>query len=313
MDKDLLIKYIKGDATDTEKAAIVEWLDADRENMKEFRTMQKLYLYTLWQDEAPGETKGHSSRNSKLRFLSIELLKVAAVFAIAFLSIQHYYQGGNPTEPVVMQSLFVPAGQRAQLTLADGTSVWLNANTTLTFPNRFDGKKREVQLTGEGYFDVQHDSLRPFYVKTNHYNVKVWGTEFNVLAYPERDFFETALLAGSVEVMVAGKENGVLIEPNQRLYTKGQKMVKAPITHFKHFLWREGIISFENESFVEMVRKLELYFDLTIEVKNREILKYQCTGKFRTKDGVEHILKVLQLSNQFSFKIDHRLNKVTIN
>ncbi|MGV8829051.1 MAG: FecR domain-containing protein [Breznakibacter sp.] len=313
MERELLIKYLQGDATDHEKTEVVAWLDVDPANMKEYHALQKLYLYTLWHESPKVGVENKPVQRISIKRFSIEILKVAAVFALAFFAFHQLYPKKEKEEAVVMQTLFVPAGQRAQLTLADGTSVWLNANTTLTFPNRFDGKKREVKLAGEGYFDVVHDSLRPFYVKTTRYDVKVWGTEFNVMAYAERGFFETALLAGSVEVMVAGKENGVLIEPNQRLYTKGQKMVKAPISHFKHFLWREGIISFENESFVEMVRKLELYFDLTIEVKNREILKYQCTGKFRTKDGVEHILKVLQLSNQFSFKIDHRLNKVTIN
>lgn len=313
MERELLIKYLQGDATDQEKTEVVAWLDAAPANMKEYHALQKLYLYTLWHEGSNASVENEPAQRINFKRISIELLKVAAVFAIAFLAFHQFYPKKDKEEAVVMQTLFVPAGQRAQLTLADGTSVWLNANTTLTFPNRFDGKKREVKLAGEGYFDVVHDSIRPFFVKTTRYDVKVWGTEFNVLAYPERDFFETALLAGSVEVMVAGKENGVLIEPKQRIYTKGQKMVKAPITHFKHFLWREGIISFENESFVEMVHKLELYFDLTIEVKNREILKYQCTGKFRTKDGVEHILKVLQLRNKFSFKIDHRLNKVTIN
>lgn len=313
MERELLIKYLQGDATNGEKAEVVAWLDADQANMKEYHALQKLYLYTLWHESPKDSVENKPVRRISIKRFSIEFLKVAAVFAIAIFAYHQLELKNEKEEAVVMQTLFVPAGQRAQLTLADGTSVWLNANTTLTFPNRFDGKKREVLLAGEGYFDVVHDSIRPFFVKTTRYDVKVWGTEFNVMAYADRGFFETALLAGSVEVMNSGKDKGEMLEPNQRLYTKGQQVVKAPITHFKHFLWREGIISFEDESFVDMVLKLELYFDVTIEVKNQEILKYQCTGKFRTKDGVEHILKVLQLSNQFSFKIDHQLNKITIN
>lgn len=77
-----------------------------------------------------------------------------------------------------------------------------------------------------------------------------------------------------------------MLEPNQRLYTKGQQVVKAPITHFKHFLWREGIISFENESFVEMVRKLELYFDVTIEVKIKRFSNISLPGNSEPKMGL---------------------------
>jgi len=79
-----------------------------------------------------------------------------------------------------------------------------------------------------------------------------------------------------------------------------------------HQLWKEGIISFQDESFTELVNKLQLYFDMKIEVKNDKILNYRCTGKFRTKDGVEHILKVLQLRNKFDYTIDEKTNTIII-
>ena len=103
-----------------------------------------------------------------------------------------------------------------------------------------------------------------------------------------------------------------MINPNERIFLENNHLVRAPISHFNHFLWKDGLISFDDESFPEMVSKLELYFDLKIDIKNDKILNNRYTGKFRTKDGVDHILRVLQLSNQFKFKIDEKLNLITI-
>ena len=315
MDKGLLIRYIQGDATDREKEMIVTWLDSDSEHMREYLALRKLFDITNWQDGAEVVT-GHKGQK---RFLSLNggrllksLARVAAIFLVAFLVLR-YLMPGVGSSAIVMQTIHVPAGQRAEITLVDGSHVWLNANTTLTFPSRFTREARSVRLRGEGYFDVKTDKGCPFYVKTDRFDVRVWGTEFNVRAYPDQGIFETALLEGSVEILKPGAGKGVFIQPDERLFLREGKMMRAPITHFNHFLWRKGIISFDNEAFPELVKKLELYFDLTIEVRNKRISNYRCTGKFRTKDGVEHILKVLQLSNDFKFKIDDKKNVIVIN
>ncbi|NEW84464.1 MAG: DUF4974 domain-containing protein [Mariniphaga sp.] len=315
MNTQLLLKYIEGDATDHEKAEITNWLDSDPENMREFLAIRKLNDISIWQ-ESHDVQQVQKSDTKIIRWswtrITAEALKIAAVLLVAVVGTRYVYQKPIRIDPVVMQTLHVPAGQRAELTLTDGTKVWLNAKTTLTFPNQFSDQIREVQLDGEGYFDVTSNKSRPFIVKTRKYDVKVWGTEFNLMAYSGKGIFETSLLEGSVEVLKTGSAQGVLIQPEQRIFEENNQLVIAPIIHANHFLWKEGIISFDNESFPEMVRKLELYFDLMIEVKNDKILKYRCTGKFRTKDGVEHILKVLQLSNKFSFEIDEKQNVITI-
>jgi ferric-dicitrate binding protein FerR (iron transport regulator) len=159
---------------------------------------------------------------------------------------------------------------------------------------------------------VAGNKSKPFIVKTEKYDIKVLGTKFNLMAYSGKGIFETSLLEGSVEVLNSGGSKGILIKPNEQIFQKNGQLIITSIINMNHFLWKEGIISFENEYFPELVKKLELYFDLKIAVKNDKILKYRCTGKFRTKDGVEHILKVLQLSNKFSYKVDDKQNIITI-
>ena len=313
MNKELLIRYITGDSTELEKSSMAEWLDADPENMREFLAFRKLYDITLWHEENKDfQMTKPSDSTFRLRNFAFELLKVAAIFAIAFLGIRYLQTTLPVVEPVAMQTIHVPAGQRAELTLTDGTKVWLNAKTTFIFPNHFSANSRNVTLDGEGYFEVSGNKKQPFIVKTDKYNVKVWGTQFNLMAYTGNPIFETSLLEGSVELLSPGTDKGLLIHPNERIYLENNRLVRASISDFNHFLWKDGLISFDNESFPEMAEKLELYFDLKINLKNDRILNNRYTGKFRMKDGVEHILKVLQLSNKFRFKIDEKLNLITI-
>lgn len=315
MNTELLIKYIEGDATESEKVSITKWLDSDPENMKEYLALRKLHDITIWQTSTISKPKQETNGKNQSRLWRIgssEVLKYAAVLIVAIFVSRFVFPELKSVEKVAMQSLYVPAGQRAEIALADGTKVWLNANTTLTFPNQFSGKTREVSINGEGYFDVVTNKQKPFIVKTDKYNIKVWGTKFNIMAYSGNATFETALFEGSVEVLKTIGSKGVLIQPDQRIFEQNDQLTIAPITDMNHQLWKEGIISFQDESFTDLVNKLQLYFDIKIEVKNDKILTYQCTGKFRTKDGVEHILKVLQVRNKFEYRIDEKTNTITI-
>ncbi len=314
--KELLLKYINGDCTDQEKVKITNWLDSNPANMKEYLALRKLNDITIWQTNP--DVKQQQTAKEKVFIWSwnkyyTEILKIAAVFLIGILVSRYFLSDVISQSPsIAMQTLYVPAGQRAELTLEDGTRVWLNAKTTLTFPNHFSEKTREVRLDGEGFFDVTSSKAKPFIVNTGKYNIKVWGTTFNLMAYSGSETFETSLLEGSVEILKPGYDNGVMLKPNEQLFFRAGNMVIAPIKNMDHFLWKEGVISFDNETFTELVKKLELYFDLDIDLKNEKILNYRCTGKFRMRDGVEHILKVLQLSNHFTYHIDNKQNKIII-
>lgn len=312
--KELLLKYIEGNCTDQEKVEISNWLDSSPENMNEYMALRKLYDISVWQikPDIQAEQKSKVPLWSR-KTLYVEIFKVAAIFIFALLIIRYALPEFVPSNEIAqMQTLHVPAGQRAEITLGDGTQVWLNAKTTLTFPTQFLGNKREVKLDGEGFFDVTHNKSKPFIVSTTKYDVKVWGTKFNLIAYSSRKNFETSLLEGSVEVLKEGNSNGILLKPNEQVKLRNNQLVLSSVDDMDQFLWREGIISFDNTTFSELINKLELYFDFQIEVRNPKALNYRFTGKFRMKDGVEHILKVLQIKNKFNYRIDEKLNKIII-
>lgn len=314
MDQNILHRYIAGDATQQEKEEVARWLDADKKNMKEFLAERKLYDISIWQEEqirVAGKV-ALDKKQQTLRTVAIGLSKIAAIFILAFTLAYTFLLDKSVTEPASMQTIFVPPGQRAELTLTDGTKVWLNAKTTFTFPNKFTADGRNVTLDGEGYFDVTKDPQKPFIVKTKQYDIKVLGTEFNVTAYSASSSFETSLIRGAVEVSSSTSQAKMTLQPNTRTYVENGILKKGAIEHDTYFLWKEGLICFYDEPVDKMIEKLELYYDVKIDVQNKELLRNRYSGKFRTKDGVEHVLKVLQLNNKFTYTKDNDLNLITI-
>lgn len=189
----LLQRYIRGKVSEEERLKVVSWLDESPDNMREFLALRKLYDISLWHTDTEQKTL-HKKFIPTIRRIAIETLKIAAIFLIGIFVTKQFVE--QKVEDIQIQTIHVPTGQRAELTLADGTHVWLNSRSTLKFPNKFGTNKRNVELNGEGYFSVHHDKKRPFTVQTEKYAIHVLGTEFNVKAYHNSPLFETALLKG---------------------------------------------------------------------------------------------------------------------
>ena len=314
MNPELLQKYIAGDATSQEKESVMRWVNESPENMRQYMAMRKLNDISIWR--TPPQTNIHVTETKPIsRRLWTEVMKIAAVAALVFAA-SHFFLSTRQTlsDSGTLQSIYVPAGQRVELLLADSTKVWLNSRSTLSFPKTFDKDNRIVRLDGEGYFAVTPDSKRPFIVETSKYDIKVLGTEFNVIAYAENDYWETALLEGSVEIYVPDSNIGsIRLEPNSQLSLRDTKLSKNPISRFDYFLWREGLICFNDLSISEIFEKIQMYYDVDIIVNNTNILKNRYTGKFRASDGVEHVIKVLRLNTRFSYTKNDETNTIIIN
>ena len=309
---ELLQKYIAGNASEKESQRIMEWLREDEQHLREYKRQRKLYDITLWQTKSPVDIQ--QEKKDPLRRVLDVIVRIAAVIVFTVATTYFYTHHVLQDKEENMQTVVVPAGQHAELYLADGTHVWLNSGSRLTFPGRFSKKVRHVELDGEGYFKVSSNIKQPFIVGTNRCNIRVLGTEFNVLAYEKDSIWETALLEGAVEILVPGSNNsGMRLEPNMMASLKGNRLVKGRIKEADYFLWREGLLCFNDISVRDMIEKLKLYYGVDIVVNNTRILKNRYTGKFRTKDGVEHVLKVLKLNNKFTYTKNDETNVITIN
>ena len=196
MNQELLLKYIAGKASQQEKEEVATWIDADAANLKEFISLRKSYDAFLWQDTDEFSKKTKSTFS--LSPVTQRILRIAAVFVLTF-GLSYMMLQFLSKEDIEMQTVYVPAGQRTLVTLADGTTVWVNGQSTLTFPSRFSSSVRNVELDGEAYFDVRKDARKQFIVSTAHQSaIKVLGTKFNVKAYKESDEVVTTLIDGTL-------------------------------------------------------------------------------------------------------------------
>ena len=302
---------MEGSITAEEVETVVDWLDADEKHVKEFMTLHKLYDISILNQSTQGRKKEKVAR-TVFRRIVIELLKVAAIALILF-SGNFLLQKDDQMESLPsFQTLYVPAGQRAELILPDSTKVWLNANSKLVYPSSFKEGIRQVELDGEAYFDVRHNGDNPFVVRTKSMNVTVLGTEFNVSAYSGIEEFNIALLRGSVELNSPDLSRKYRMTAGEQVLYRDGKYVSDQIGSMDYFKWKEGLLSFNNQPIHVIIEKLRLYYDIRIEVADLPFLKERYSGKFRVKDGIEQVLKVLQLEHKFTYVKDNELNLITI-
>ena len=305
MNKDILYKFFEGNASFEEEAAVKQWMEESAENRLAFLKERKLFdaMLLLGNEEIIKNGKKRFSIN--LSSLRTELIKIAAVVAITLGGSYFYYQSSLEKELMAMQTITVPAGQRINITLVDGTNVWLNARTSLSYPVKFGKNNRQVVLDGEAYFDVTKDKSKPFIVQTDNYNVEVLGTKFDVNAYSETGEFETTLMSGSVKVASASDSTQkITLKPNNKVYLQDGKLHVTAVDDYNPYRWKEGLICFKNETFTSIMKDFEKYYGLTIQEKNKNVFKYVYTGKFRQTDGIDYALRVLQKDIKFTYQRD---------
>lgn len=305
MDKKILYKFFEGSATFEEEVLVKRWMEESAANRQSFLKERKLFDAMLLLGEGKALKGGRKRLSVKFSILRTELIKIASVVALTLGFSYFYYQASLEKEMMAMQTISVPAGQRINLTLSDGTNVWLNARTSLSYPMKFSKKNRQVVLDGEAYFEVAKDKSKPFIVQTDKYNVEVLGTTFDVEAYAETGEFETTLMSGSVKVAsAANPEEAMTLKPDNKVYLKDGQLLVTTVDDYNPYRWKEGLICFKNESFVSIMKDFEKYYGLTIRVNNKNVQKYVYTGKFRQTDGIDYALRVLQKDIKFTYQRD---------
>ena len=308
---DHIEKYLLGLLTSVQKSELLEQIADDPEVKNEFVGMLNSCAMAASSASEYDALQTHSylknfrkrKNRKKAKVFFINLSRYAAILVAGMLIAWGTLRQPQVVEKqaVVYQKLTVPAGQRSMLTLADGTTVWVNARSTLEYPGVFEESVREVILTGEAYFDVAPDPETPFIVKSGNFRTKVTGTQFNIFAYG--DFFDVSLVEGQVKVYETGAaKDTVILNRNERVVWTDGGLVKKGMNDADHFLWKEGIYFFDDMSFGAIVEKLQLYYDVKIHVANQTLLKHRVTGKFRQRDGIENVLKVIQMGYPFKYR-----------
>lgn len=309
MDHKLLYKFFEGLTTQDEESDIRQWLSESLDNEKEMIKERKLFdailLNDVKADSSVNLAKDNLSEASRMSTYFIEFIKIAAIVTIVFSASWFYFTKMRQDATIANQVISVPAGQRLNLTLPDGTNVWLNAKTRLEYPVSFNKKTRLVKLDGQAYFDVAKNPDVPFLVETKSGMVEALGTKFDVLAYSDTPQFEAALMEGKVKVNMIDDPSQILIlTPNNKASIRNGKLETEFVGDFSPYQWKEGLISFRNEPFYQIMYSFEKVYDVKIVIQNPKIGDLIYTGKFRIIDGIDYALRVLQKDVRFKYERD---------
>ena len=168
-------------------------------------------------------------------------------------------------------------------------------------------------MQGEDFFDVAKNQDSPFIVSAGSLNIRALGTQFNVFCYPNVEMISTSLIEGAVKVYRPEDEvNGIVLEPNQQLIYNQKSFQMFRMQNKDDLLWKEGIYNFKSERLEEILKKLELYYDVKIIVKDVSLFKDTYTGKFRQRDSLDDVFRVLQQIRKFKVEKDTERNIVTL-
>ena len=287
--------FFENRATLDEEKQIRSWMNESEVNFQRFMQARKEYdIFTLSNSDTTRKNRkiAHSQKLFGIAAAVILVLIVGGLYLFRFVNKSEQYN-----------TILVPPGQRINLILSDNSNVWLNANTTFRYPTQFSKKNRTIFLDGEAYLDVSKNKRKPFIIKTKQGDIRVTGTSLNVEAYSKYDSFETSLFTGSVDIY-RNEAKVVSLKPNEKSTLDNDELIISNIIDTDEYLWRKGLIVFNNKKLEDILLSLEKYFDVSIQINSKSLPQHTYTGKFRQSDGVDYALRVLQRSIQFQYERD---------
>ena len=325
-------RYLAGEEKKGDKDHIIHWFS-------DFRFEKDVHKkYRLFWDELNGqkdvedcdgsvmlgriyhkmksdEFKKPLRKKGLIRILNV-LSKVAAVLFIplvVYLWSSKGFDSQNNSQTAYSE-IYSPLGTRTMFYLPDGSSGWLNGGSYLEFPTQFSGKSREVLLRGEAFFDVVTNARKPFVVKGEHANVTAYGTSFNVEAYPEDPDTRITLSSGQVRIcaIIDGKvSNPIDLEPEQMCIYYPDKNVyqidKVDVSEVT--AWKEGRLAFRDESFDNVVRKINRWYNVDLMIMDESLKTYTYQATF-VDETLEEVLKLLKYSAPIKYRDRGREKKL---
>jgi len=343
MNRELLSKYFSNRCTEEELRTIIDWFASDADTA-EGRNL----LHDFWEEiltdekELPADYDGildrihhkvnltHSEthKDALLRFLTpgagnfLRIFsRIAAVLILPLLGFSVMMSIKYSNEHNVISSVnqaynevFSSVDAISKVTLPDGSKVWLNHGSSLKYPAVFRGRTRNVELHGEGYFEVVSNSRVPFIVSAGDIQVRATGTEFNVMAYPEEDKIETSLIKGVVvlECTKPGKRTVSLMEMKPKdmvIYHKtDNKIIRRVIHDDRYFAWKDGKLVFHDEPLEEVAKKLSRWFNVEIEIADPKLLDLTYTATF-IDENLQQVMELMSMVSPVNYTISNRQEK----
>ena len=308
MERELLVRFLLCETTEQEEQKVLDWLDASPENVRMLESLDNSFSASVLNAPRYNKIKKAGRAAGALRYLGYAASFVAVLLGLG----TSFWFGTKSVEQPQAQMVTVstPRGQRTNLTLQDGTRVCLNGGSTIIYPTIFDSQSRRVKLTGEAMFDVISDKEHPFYVETYAATVKVTGTNFCVLADSGRGVFSTALFRGTVSLQI--NDRAYSMTPGQTAILSGGKLTVTEDTDEDDFLWTEGVIAVNDNSFRRIAEKVESAFGVKIRCQAKLEPQIRLKGKIRISDGLDHAMSMILMQTGRTYRIETDTNTIYI-
>lgn len=219
-------------------------------------------------------------------------------------------KSNRPSSTSLTNTITTPRGGQWEVRLPDGSSVWLNSSSALTYPTDFKMREqREVELKGEAYFEVRKDHKHPFIVKTEQQVVRVLGTHFNINAYPEEKRVKTTLLEGAVQV--SGRAGVRTLKPGQQSDLSSVHIEVKTVQVDDAVAWKNGYFMFNYESLDMVMRKIARWYDVEFQYDDPAVKNEIFFGSISKYENIAKVLKMLELTDVVKFRIEHKVIRIS--
>lgn len=313
--ENLLLRYCEGETTPEETILVEEWMEASAENGRMARRIQTIGLAADLARTSPKidvkkaleatHRKMKQGKTSRYQVFVRGMQRAAAILFIPLViswCILYFNGAGDVAQMIEVRT---NPGMTTSVDLPDGTKVILNSSSSLRYPSRFSDKSREVELVGEAFFSVAKDGKQFVVDALNHSKIVVYGTEFNIEAYPESGTVQTTLVSGKVSFtyLNEGKREKLLMHPGQKaIYDIAQSKVLVKSVHVDvETCWKDGRLIFKNTPFEEVLKNLSKRYNVEFVLKNPSLKQHSFTATFDNQ-RLERILEIFRISSNIHFE-----------
>ena len=200
-------------------------------------------------------------------------------------------------------TLQVPRTGQYQVDLPDGTRVWLNSESALTYPMQFTEESRRVQLIGEAYFEVAHNPAQPFIVSTQTQEVTVLGTHFNIHAYTDEPTSRTTLIEGSVHVRLMNDDEGLILIPGEQAVSDYQTIQAVRADQDQVLAWKNGKFVFHGQDLASIMRQISRWYDVDVQFEQPALRQFKFGGTVSRENNLSTVLKAMENTGNITFDV----------
>ena len=350
--KTLFVSYLEKNISKKDEEILIQWINRNPDSLKEWSELSRLWnlvsvagnfnddlMEKEWKLLLAKIDNNRTKTKTNNKFL-YWMPRIAAVFllGVVFSAAVFYSVFINKNDKLVYQEIHTPAGSRTQVTLPDGSVIWLNASSSIRYNNQFGKKQREIILTGEAFFNVAANKSKVFVVRASELSIKAYGTSFNVKSYPDESTVEATLIEGSIGVTRTGigknKNDEVMLERNQRVvyYRPVQSIEKDEIEEIPEQAepvavkrdenkltymiskgidpelftsWKDGKLIIASENLDNIAIMLERKYDIKIHFENEKLEKLKFTGTIEN-ETVEHVIEAIGIAAHIDYEFQDR-------